>query len=467
MNHSYFAFRESLFSIRRMFEFLTAREPDTSSAEGRSRQRNRRIVLTALASSAAKFITIATAFITVPLTLNYLGAERYGLWMTISSVIAMMVFADLGVGNGLMNAVAEAYGRDDGKAIRTHLANAIVVLAIIAAVILVLFFTVYSFVPWGSFFNVTSLLAAGEAGPALAVFIVCFALGIPLGMVQYVQMGLQEGFVSSLWQGAGSIAGLILTIAAIRFECGLPWLVLALAGAPLIVLVLNGVTFFFLRRRDLMPRLSSVSLPGMKRILYGGSLFFSLQLTVSIAYFSDNLFIANLIHVEAVAQYAVVSRLFEGVVMMIGIMFAPLWPAYGEARARGDRSWIRNALIRSMTATLAGASAAAALLVTFHEPIFAFWVGPKHAFPFNLVFFYAIWMLLKGLGTTYSMFLNGMNILKFQLLLSVLFMGAALILKYQFTIMFGSIGIVYALIISYVVITMIPCALYTKSFLRY
>jgi O-antigen/teichoic acid export membrane protein len=449
-----------------MFELLTIGTLDRSTAEGRSRHRNRQIALTALASTSAKIITIATAFITVPLTLNYLGAERYGLWMTISSVIAMMVFADLGVGNGLMNAVAEAYARDDRKAIRDHLSNAIVILSVLAVAILAVFFTSYSLVPWGSFFNVTTQLASREAGPALAVFVVCFAVGIPAGLVQYVQMGIQEGFVGSLWQGAGSLAGLALTIAAIQLELGLPWLVLALASGPVTAAALNGTWFFLVRHRDLLPGASGVSGRGMKRMLHGGSFFLSLQLTVSIAYYSDNLFIANLIDPKAVAQYAVVARLFEGVVMIIGILFAPLWPAYGEAKVRGDRLWIRSALVRSMTATLVGAVTAALLLVTFREEIFAFWVGSRHSFPFNLVLFYAIWMVLKGLGTTYSMFLNGMNILKFQLILALLFMSASLILKYYCTLAFGSVGILYALIVSYTLITVVPCAICTRRFLQ-
>jgi O-antigen/teichoic acid export membrane protein len=86
---------------------------DTSTSEGRASERHRRIALTGLVSVAAKAVSIITMLIVVPLTLNYLGAERYGLWMTISSVIAMMVFADFGIGNGLMNAITESYGKND------------------------------------------------------------------------------------------------------------------------------------------------------------------------------------------------------------------------------------------------------------------------------------------------------------------------------------------------------------------
>jgi O-antigen/teichoic acid export membrane protein len=458
--------KQQLINIRLLIETMRLIPFDVSTEEGRSQERHRRIALTAIASVMAKSITIATSLITVPLTLNYLGAERYGLWMTISSVIAMMVFADFGIGNGLMNAVAEAYGKDDKDAIKSHVANAVVILGIIAVVILFVFFVVYPFIQWGPFFNVRTVLAIQESGPALAAFMVCFALGVPTSIVQRVQMGIQQGFASSLWLAGGSILGLLLTLTVIHFKGGLPWLVMALAGSPVIILLLNGFAFFLVQRRDLLPDMLHISNKGMKRILHGGMLFFVLQLTVSIAFASDNIIIAKVINTEAVSQYSIVSKLFEGVVIIIGYLFAPLWPAYGEAKARGDRAWIKKTLRRSMTATFIAVIVAAPLLVAFYKPLLALWVGPQHIFPFALVVAYAVWMVLKGLGATYSMFLNGMNILRFQLILAVLFMLSSLFLKYVFVIRFGLTGIVIGTMISYILVTVIPCTLYTGKMLK-
>ena len=70
--------------------------------------RFRRVGLTTASSIAARGISFATSLITVPLTLHYLGAERYGLWATLSSIIALASFADLGLVNGLLNALASA-----------------------------------------------------------------------------------------------------------------------------------------------------------------------------------------------------------------------------------------------------------------------------------------------------------------------------------------------------------------------
>jgi O-antigen/teichoic acid export membrane protein len=455
--------RTIFLSIRRKLGLIRLVPFDTSTEEGRSNERHRRIALTAITSAAAKVITIATSFITVPLTLNYLGAERYGLWMTISSVIAMMVFADFGIGNGLLNAVSEAYGKDDKNAIRVHVANAAVILSGIALFILVSFFLIFPFISWGSFFNVKTQLATDEAGPALAAFMICFALGVPATIVQRVQMGLQRGFTSSLWQAGGSVLGLLLSLLVISFKGGLPWLISALAGAPVIMLLINGTIFFFIQCRELIPDMRQVSQSGMRQILHGGLLFFVLQLAGSLAFASDNVIIAQILGADAVAQYSVVAKLFEGVLIIISLAFSPLWPAYGEAKARGDKTWIKETLKRSMLTTLLLVISAAILLTFFYKPLLAIWVGKNHLFPFELVVLYAVWMIFKGMGGTYSMFLNGIHVLRLQLIIASMFTFVSIVLKIWFAYTFGLNGLLIALILSYVVTTVFPYALLTKK----
>lgn len=438
---------------------------DTASSEGRSRERHRRIALTALSSALSKIITITTALITVPLTLNYLGTERYGLWMTISSVIAMLVFADFGIGNGLMNAISEALGTDDRDAMRSHVSNALIVLLCIAAAISAFFFICYPAVHWGEFFNVKTPVAIREAGPAMATFVVCFAAGVPSSIVHRVQLGLQQGFLSSIWQAFGSVLGLMATLLVIRLEAGLPWLVLSLAGAPVISLLLNSIFFFFRQRRDLLPDFASVSRAGMNRILRGGMLFFVLQLAVSLGFASDNIILAKMLGNESVAQYSVLARLFEGILMIIGIVFTPLWPAYGEAKARGDRSWIKKTLYRSMAATLVLTFAASLFVVAFYKGIFTFWIGTQIVFSFGLVALYAFWMILKGLGTTYSMFLNGMNAIRLQFMIASTFTVFSIIAKIFLVNKYGVNGLIIALICTYTLFVVLPYSHYNNKIL--
>ena len=82
-----------LFSIQRLLDRVRALKGvmrlkpfDTATQEGRSLERYRRAGLTTVTSVMAKGVTVATSLITVRLTIHYLGTERYGLWMTITSL---------------------------------------------------------------------------------------------------------------------------------------------------------------------------------------------------------------------------------------------------------------------------------------------------------------------------------------------------------------------------------------------
>jgi len=168
--------------------------------------------------------------VVVPLTLGYLGSERYGLWMTISSVSLMLAFADFGIGNGVLNVTADAYGSDNRKLGREAASSGFFLLSLIAVVLIAVFAVSYTFLPWPRIFNVTSADAVREAGPATAVFVLVWALNLPLDVVQRIQLGYQRGFINYAWQAAGSCLALIGAVAAIKTSAGLPWLVLALTG---------------------------------------------------------------------------------------------------------------------------------------------------------------------------------------------------------------------------------------------
>ena len=77
---------------------------------------------------------------------------------------------------------------------------------------------------------------------------------LPLGVVQQVQLGYQEGFVNSLWESAGRVLGLVGLLLVIYVKAGLVWLVLAMAGAPALAWLLNSLVLFGFRRPWLRPR---------------------------------------------------------------------------------------------------------------------------------------------------------------------------------------------------------------------
>src|ERR1700728_4281690 len=112
-----------------------------AGSEGMNRRipvgRGLRTAMTGLSSVAARGLVGITSLITIPLMLRHLGAERFGLWMSIVSLPAILSIADFGLGNSLLNAVAVAFGKgDEGliwRSIRTALSCSCLLSSAIAA----------------------------------------------------------------------------------------------------------------------------------------------------------------------------------------------------------------------------------------------------------------------------------------------------------------------------------------------
>lgn len=431
---------------------------DTATAEGRAKERHRRVLLSALATASAKVLSVATTLISVPLTLNYLGSERYGMWMTISSIIAMLSFADFGIGNGLVSSIAEAYGKDDRAAMRSHSSSAFFALSSIAVLFVAVFFALDPFIPWHRLFNVDSPIAIQESAPAVAVFAICFALNVPLGIVQRIQQGLQEGYVASLWQSLGSLLALLAVILAIHLRLGLPWLVAAMSGVPLLAASLNSFVFFGYSKPDLRPTLAGVSKSSMRTVAGTGMQFFLLQLAVAIAFASDNLVIAHYLGPTSVTAYTVPERLFSLISVGLGMIMAPLWPAYAEAIARRDGAWVRRTLSRSVFLAIMISAVAATMLVVYGTDILSIWVGHTFVVPGSLLVGLGLWKVIEAGASALAVFLNGAKVLRAQILTAVLMAVGSIALKVSFVPTVGIPAIVWSSIAANLVLSIGPMA---------
>jgi O-antigen/teichoic acid export membrane protein len=382
-----------------------------STAGERARVRYRQVRRSAVASAAAKALSIFTALISVPLTLKYLGAERYGMWLTLSGFASMLSFADLGIGAGVTNAVAAADGRGDQAAMRAVVASGFLTLSGVAAAIMVALFISYPLVNWAAIFNVSSPLARHEAGPALAAFILCLAAAFPVGIVERLQMGVQRSFLASLWRCIGSMASLIAVLAAIWYNAGLVWLVLAFSGAPVLAAVCNGIVFF-VNNPLLRPRLTEADLQSTKFVAQDGILFFLIQIFSSLAKYSDNLIIAQLLGAAAVPLFAVPEKLFAQISGIAAMALWPLWPAYREAAARRDNAWIRRTLGRSLQLTFLCTGLAAAALVVAGPFLIAAWTDSAIHPSFWLLVGLAVWKTLESTSFALETFLSGVGALR-------------------------------------------------------
>jgi O-antigen/teichoic acid export membrane protein len=451
--------------IGRYVDYLRLRPFETATATGRGAERQRRLALTALASAAARIVAIATSLAAIPLALGYLGPERYGLYATLSAVSTILVFADFGIGNGLLNLIAESSGHGDTAAARRSVSTAVFTLTAIALALGLVLAVAFAVVPWSSLANVHSATAVGEAAPAVGVAALAFVLSIPLGVVQRIQLGMQEGFRNSVWVAAGSVLSLVGVLLAIAIDAGTPGIVLALMGGPVLAMALNWVA---LQRRDLewtRPSWSFVDSTIGRRLARLGFLFFVLQLCFAVSYQSDVLIAARVIGPEAAATYSVTLRLFLFGQSLATMVLIPLWPAYAEAIQRGDLPWVRRTLRRSIVAA-ALVTAGWSVLMAIGGPLLVFGLmAPGLTPPLALIAGAAVWAVLSTTFSAGAMVLNAASVIRFQVVTAVLMLVASVGLSWVMAIWYGLGGVIWGTVIAYLVCVGGPMVFYLPRLL--
>jgi O-antigen/teichoic acid export membrane protein len=425
----------------------------------RARDRERRFVRSAGFSVLSKITAIAVNLLSVPLTYNYLGAERYGVWIALSSLIAILGFADLGVGNGVVNQVAAANGRDDRADIQRACSAGTFVLGAIAGLGLVAFSMAYPLMSWADALNVKGAEAANEVGSALFVLVAIFAVGMPISVVMKVQSGLQQGYRSATWQCLGTLLSLAALLLVVQERLGLPWLVAALAGAPALANGLNWLDFFLVRRRDLMPRLCHLDKASAQSVMRLGLSFLALQLVMAMTSAADGLLIAKALGPEAVAAFAIPDRLFSQVSSVLLLLMAPLWPAYGEALSRGDRQWVARTL-RSSLAMAGVFSILAVTVLSLGAPyIFSVWIGKDFSCSIGLLVALSFWKVLESIGGALAAFMNGVGLIRLQVVCALATGILSLSLKILVLPQWGVTAVPWVMALSFLVLFLLPCTI--------
>ena len=75
--------------------------------------RGGRIGAAVSSGAAARVLSSLLTLVSLPFAVRYLGAERFGVWATITSTVVLLNLLDLGIASTLTNHVARAYALGD------------------------------------------------------------------------------------------------------------------------------------------------------------------------------------------------------------------------------------------------------------------------------------------------------------------------------------------------------------------
>ncbi len=430
------------------FRYLRRQSFDRSTEDGRTAERYRLAAWATLANVGSRGAAMAVMVLSVSLTIPYLGAPRFGVWMTVASFATMLSFLGLGVGNALTNHVAVRAAQADPALLRRAISGGLGFLMFMGLVAGAGLFLLASFLPWSGLIKVDDAQLLLEARDAARLFALLFGLSLLTTGIQSVFAGLQRSFEVHLAAMLGSLGSLLALALAADRQAGIPVLLAASFGIPLLSILLLLV--LLAGRRLFSFREIGLALPketaGLIRM---GGLFLLLQLGAMIGWGADTLIISSALGPAQVAVYSMGQRLFQFVSQPLAMVNAPLWGAYADAQAKGDAAFIRRTLKASMLATVAASLIGVAIIFVASQWLLFHWTRGALQVPVLLIAAMACWTVLECCGGAFAMFLNGIHVVRQQVVVVTLFCVLVLPLKIVGIGQFGLIAIPLAAVLVY------------------
>lgn len=428
---------------------------DDGTELGRGNSRLKQAVLSGMSSGVAKLVSLIAVFVTVRWGINYLGEERYGLWMTITTMVTLIGIADLGINNSLVNSASNASGRGDDNKIRKSISNAIAGLTVISLFIIIAAILANITLNWGNLFNLKDDIAKSEVGPAILIFIIIFALSQPATVAQKILIGLQKGWLANIWNALGQITGIIFLWISINNKAGLPLLIAALMGPQLIINIIGSIAFFILNKK-LTPKMEDISEKNLKSLFLSGGLFFLIQVMSIMGSALDNIIIAHMLGANSVSEYSVVQRLAT-IFGIAQLFIAPLWPAFGEAISRGDYKWAISTFKKVVIISALVSLITGAVMISIGESIIEKWTNGIVYPSQSMLIGFSVFLLVGSIGGCFSTLLNNPDFLRKQAFIYSIASIISVILKFILIDAYKSAsGAIWGTIIGYTIFFIIP-----------
>ena len=416
--------------------------------------RNKILKTNILISAVLKVVGLCTSLLIVPITIDYLDSEVYGVWMTMTSVLFWRGGFDIGLGNGMRNYLTEAISRKDYSLGRKYISTTFTLLTIIALLLGVIGLIPMSQMDFCHFFN-TQSVGNEELRNALLVAVGFTLVNFVVKNIGFVFVAMQKYAVNDFLNVSGNVASLGIIFILTKLTSGnLLNVVLAYTATSCVAFSLAAIPLFR-KHPELKPSLKYFDKSLSRQILGKGLGFFIIQITSCIVIFgAANVFITQCCGPESVTTYNLAYKFFNLEIIGYTIILAPMWNAYTDAYVKGDMQWVDRTFKRALK--FWGLSVVAGLVMLLGSQLFyTLWVGDKVHIPVSVSVCTLIYVCMFNLNNCATYLINGFNKIRVQIITSLLFTALYVLAVRFFGSKQGIEGIVLTMAASYAMMAII------------
>lgn len=401
-----------------------------------------------LATGVAKGIALLTSFLVVPLTLDYLEQETFGIWLTISNILYWITFFNFGLSNGMRNYLSISYSKQDFSSARSYVSTTLVMLTIIALVLALIVFVLVPNISLQQLLNTRSVSEDLLRVSLLLAMVMTLVLFV-VKTIGTIYCAIQLPAVNDALSTLGSVMSLAIVYCLVYYtEGSLVSVVAAYTIPPVLVFVIAAVPTF-IRYKEIRPSFKCIDWSLWRQIVGKGLGFFAIQITSCLViYGSSNIFISHYCGPSEVSNYGIAYKFLNLLFVVYSIFLTPYWNAYTDAYVKGNLNWIQESFRKTLR--MWGVLSLVGLGMVLIAPLFyRIWVKDSVQIPWTLTLVTWLYITMLNLNTCVTYLTNGLNKIRIQIITSILFTALYVISVACLKDNSGATGIVALMAISY------------------
>lgn len=399
------------------------------------------IVLNLVSSYAHIILSVIVNVAYVPIALQFMGVERYGIWIVIQTIINYLVLANFGIPTAVTNLMSQA-GTNEEKS--ELLLRGFKILSIFCSAVLILSLISYWFIS-----NYTSWMGhfSQEIKQSILILLSFFIIRIPFQMSSSSFTANGKIYISKIYELLTIIITFISLIIAAFFQRDLVFLAV-LSGSATLIIQVGG---FFHSLSILKIKSISTKKGNIKnKNIYGpGFSLFAAGVGSLIIWNTDNLVVSRYLGFKEVAMYSTAFRLFSLGITTFGLIYGILIPYYGNFFKH--RAWykLREMFYFILILVPLMASCVWLLLWMFSRDIIMLWLGDDKLYAGSNLFFVlgAYGFIFANIGCMFNL-LTSLNQLKALFWLSIGEALCNLLASIFFVQLFGMEGVALATLLA-------------------
>ncbi|NRB40057.1 MAG: oligosaccharide flippase family protein [Pseudomonadales bacterium] len=358
------------------------------------------LVRGALLRSSYTFLSMAIAFLMMPLFIHNLGDDWYGIWTVISGFIGVYFVLDLGVTSAVSRYTSAAVGKNDKTEINTIVNTGLIIFLCLSVLVTVVTFII-------SYFS-TVVIDTLEYQTVVSQVILVAGLSVALEFPFNAFAGLTEA--KSRYDQLVYVRAFTLSVGAIinyiQLTHGVGILGITIAG--FVMARISNFLYWYLAKKNFPGMIINLKLATKdhaKKLFSFSFWSFLISLASTLPFRANPLIIAAFISPSAVTVYVVGQRLVEYTNRFLNQATNILTPTFTQHYERGEFGAIREKLLFMVRINSVGAMVALFGLIGLAEALIVEWVGDEYLEGYGVVV-----IRIFGLMATF-IFSNSNNIL--------------------------------------------------------